>query len=95
MRFLSQDGMIEVEYERCVLAVNSKKCEIEAYTSNPEFTPIMASYSSVEKCRKAMDALHEAYIGTLPILQDMEISDDVKEMFEKWKKQGICVASKN
>lgn len=61
MRIISQDGLREVEYESCGLAVNPKCFEIEAYTGNPEFTPVMASYSSVEKCRKALEMLHEKY----------------------------------
>lgn len=44
---------------------------------------------------KAMEMLHEAYTGIPLILQNVDISDDVKEMFEKWKKQGICVVSEN
>lgn len=62
MRIISQDGLREVEYESCGLAVNPKCCEIEAYTSYTDFTPVMASYSSVEKCKKALEMLHEKYL---------------------------------
>lgn len=62
MRILSQDGLrFDIEYENCHLAVNEKCCEIEAETNNPNFTPVMASYSSIEKCRKAMEMLQKAY----------------------------------
>lgn len=61
MRIISQDGLREVEYESCGLAVNPKCCEIEAYTCYTDFTPVMASYSSVEKCKKALEMLHEKY----------------------------------
>lgn len=70
MRIISQDGFREVEYENCGLSVNPKCCEIEAHTSNTEFTPVMASYSSVEKCRKAMEMLHESYCGNIHIYVD-------------------------
>ena len=64
MRILSQDGIkFDIEYENCRLVVNEKCCEIEVETSNPNFTPVMASYSCIEKCRKAMDMLHEAYMA--------------------------------
>ena len=62
MRILSQDGIkFDIEYENCHLVVNEKCCEIEAETSNPNFTPVMASYSSIEKCRKAMEMLRNVY----------------------------------
>lgn len=64
MRILSQDGIrFDIGYENCHLVVNEKCCEIEAETSNQNFTPVMASYSSVEKCRKAMDMLRDRYTG--------------------------------
>ncbi len=62
MRIISQDGlMFGIQYENCHLVVNKKCREIEAETNNPNFTPVMASYSSVEKCRKAMEMLREKY----------------------------------
>ena len=83
MRIISQDALREVEYESCGLAVNPKCCEIEAYTCYTDFTPVMASYSSIEKCRKAMEMLHRAYIGTI-YMQGVELpeggSDELKEM---------------
>lgn len=75
MRIISQDGLREVEYESCGLAVNPKCCEIEAYTSNPEFTQVMASYSSVEKCRKAMEMLRKAYS---PLLVIKDLGDGIE-----------------
>ena len=64
MRILSQDGIsFDIQYENCHLVVNKKCCEIEAETNNPNFTPVMASYSSVEKCRKALEMLREEYSG--------------------------------
>lgn len=61
MRILSQDSKFDIEYENCHLVVNEKCCEIEAETNNPNFTPVMASYSSLDRCKKAMDMLHEKY----------------------------------
>lgn len=63
MRIISQDGLREVEYENCGLSVNPKCCEIEAYTCYTDFTPVMASYSSIEKCKKALEMLREEYSG--------------------------------
>lgn len=77
MRILSQDGlMFDIQYENCHLTVNEKCCEIEAETSNPNFTPVMASYSSIEKCRKAMELLHEEY-RKITIYPFLEKSDTI------------------
>lgn len=66
MRIISQDGIkFDIEYENCHLTVNDKTFEIEAETSNPNFTPVMASYSSLDKCKKAMDMLREEYVETV------------------------------
>lgn len=79
MRIISQDGLREMQYESCGLAVNPKCCEIEAYTSYTDFTPVMASYGSVEKCRKAMEMLRKAY-SPLLIIKDLGdgIEADIK-----------------
>ena len=62
MRILSQDGIkFDIAYENCHLVVNGKAFEIEAETGDLNFTPVMASYSSIEKCRKAMEMLHDKY----------------------------------
>lgn len=70
MRIISQNGDFDIEYKNCHLIVNRKCFEIEAETNNPNFTPVMASYSSIEKCRKAMEMLREAYCGNLHIYVD-------------------------
>lgn len=88
MRILSQDGIkFDIEYENCNLVVNKKCCEIEAETSNPNFTPVMASYSSIEKCRKAMDMLHIAYAGKF--ITNADISDDFNEQLKEMMKGGF------
>lgn len=95
MRILSQDnGKYDLPYENIVLEKMMDCNTIYAYTGTGQ--PFkMAVYSSSEKMSKAMEMLHEAYTGIPLILQNVDISDDVKEMFEKWKKQGICVVSEN
>lgn len=75
MRILSQDGLrFDIEYENCHLVVNEKCCEIEAETSNSNFTPVMASYSSIEKCRKVMEMLRKAYS---PVLVIKDLGDGI------------------
>lgn len=101
MRILSQDGlhegMIDVPYEQ--VCIEQKENEIWCgYSSTMDrhcAGKCFAKYSTEAKARKAMDMLHEAYTGIPLILQNVDISDDAKEMFEKWKKQGICIVSEN
>jgi len=99
MRILSQDGKIDVPYEQCGLTmffneILSGNWDINANIGGNKAYK-MAEYSTEAKARKAMEMLHEAYIGIPLILQNVDISDDVTKMFEKWKKQGICVVSEN
>lgn len=85
MRIISQSGDFDIEYKNCHLVVNKKCYEIEAETNNPNFTPVMAIYSSIEKCRKAMDMLHGAYCGAVYMKHaDYEIEDiDLSQELEK------------
>lgn len=86
MRILSQDSKFDIEYENCHLVVNEKCCEIEAETSNPNFTPVMASYSSIYKCRKAMEMLHESYCGVLFLQHGDYKVDNIEQAQELEKK---------
>lgn len=101
MRILSQDGLhegiIDVPYEQ--VSIEQKENEIWCgYSSTMDRYCVgkcFAKYSTEAKARKAMEMLHESYTGIPLILQNVDVSDDVKEMFEKWKKQGIFVVSEN
>ena len=65
MRVISQNGMIDVPYERFIISVNmQEQSEIIAWTGNhisDDECIVMASYSSEEKAEKAMDMLKEKY----------------------------------
>lgn len=97
MRILSQDGKFDFPYERvCLEVTDSGKIFVQGDIWGTEENYIeVAKYENEEKARKAMKMLHEAYTGIPLILQNVDISDDVREMFEKWKKQGICFVSEN
>lgn len=99
MRILSQDGRIDLPYENFSLSITQDNCIVTArdVVARPKemLIGVVAKYSTEAKARKAMEMLHEAYTGIPLILQNVDISDDVREMFEKWKKQGICVVSEN
>lgn len=80
MRILSQDGLkFDISYERCHLVVNEKRCEIEAETGCENFALVMASYGSIEQCRKAMDMLRKAYSPVLSVgVQGNEVIPDIR-----------------
>lgn len=95
MRILSQDGTFDYPYDECVVVQENNQIRCCLCIDLKDVGTVMACYSTEAKARKAMEMLHEAYTGIPLILQNVDISDDVKEMFEKWKKQGICVVSEN
>ena len=93
MRILSQENLPfrDLPYENAAVYIDDSGREIRALFSNVVY--VIAKYSTESKARKAMEMLHEAYTGVPLILQNVDISDETREMFEKWKKQGICVIS--
>lgn len=95
MRIISQDGMIDVPYEQVVIQRYKEKI----YFLNKNLTGVdglindmeIATYSTEAKAQKAVEMLREAYAGLPIIMQNIKISEDVAEMFEKLKKQEICI----
>lgn len=65
MRIISQDGTIDVPYERFVISVNMQnQGEIIAWTGNhisDDECIVMAVYSSYAKAQKAMEMLHDKH----------------------------------
>lgn len=95
MRIISQDGMIDASYEQIIVNIdykNKKQIMAEGAHCNGENTIFsIATYSTESKAKKAMEMLREAYAGLPIVMQNVEISEDVAEMFEKLQKQGICI----
>ena len=95
MRVISQDGTIDVPYEMVVIQrfeegnyfLNRNLTGVEDLTSDI----MLAEYSTKEKAIKAMEMLREAYIGMPIVMQNVDISEDVAEEFERLKKCGIMV----
>lgn len=65
MRVISQNGTIDIPYERFIISVNmQEQSEIIAWTGNhisDDECIVMASYSSEEKAEKAMEMLRKTY----------------------------------
>ena len=98
MRVISQDGTIDVPYERYTIWCYKDQyldiyhiacdCGDEAYRR-------LAEYSTEEKAIKAMEMLREAYVGMPIVMQNVDILEDVAEEFERLKKCGIMVQAEN
>ncbi len=95
MRILSQDGMIDVPYENFVFAMTGDNCIVAIRDTVARPSEIVkgfvAKYSTEAKAKRAMQMLREAYAGLPIIMQNVEITKEVEDMFKKWKKQGICI----
>ena len=99
MRVISQDGTIDVPYELTSIQLVSKTTIIAqgsyfGSSSDDNFVTV-AEYSTETKAIKAMEMLREAYVGMPIVMQNVDISEDVEEEFERLKKCGIMVQTKN
>ena len=101
MRVISQDGTMDVPYEISSFSMAVGKYEnvehavIFCYNYSTSMGTKMAEYVSKEKAKKAMEMLRDAYIGMPIVMQNVDISEDVAEEFERLKKCGIMVRAEN
>lgn len=99
MRVISQDGTIDIPYESVVI----QRFGREIYFLNKNLTGVehlvsdmdIATYSTEEKAKKAMEMLRDAYIGMPIVMQNVDVSEDVSREFERLKKCGIMVQTEN
>lgn len=92
MRLISQDGRLDVPYEK--IAVNLKETDrthiigygIESFDSNSYFT--LGKYSTEEKARKVMELLRTAYAGRF-ITTLESVPDDFDETMKELMKHGF------
>ena len=92
MRLISQDGMIDVPYDKVILGIcdqnNGQEYVIYAYHDSPR--PLfIATYSNADKALKVMEMLRNAYLGMPIIMQNVEVTDEV---IEKLKKLNVIYA---
>lgn len=101
MRIISQDGAIDVPYEISSLSMAVGKYEdveyaaIYCHNSSTAMGTKMAEYSSKEKVQKVMEMLRDAYVGMPIVMQNVDVSEDVVNEFERLKKCGIMVRTEN
>lgn len=62
MRIISQDNVKDFPYEMCTIWVIENKI-FASPIGEPDTVAVMAEYSTQEKAEKAMQKLHECYLG--------------------------------
>lgn len=80
MRIISQNGAVDVPYEMSAIC-NDDKLIILCMAGETGKGSVIATYSTSEKAKKAMEMLHKAYIG-MPIIAVKDVEIDVKRMAE-------------
>ena len=103
MRVISQTGKTDVPYEDFVFSIlnsgggNYGIVAVKNVAEPPEvfMNSLIATYSTKEKAIKAMEMLREAYVGMPIVMQNVDISEDIVEDFERLKKCGIMVRAEN
>lgn len=101
MRIISQDGTIDMPYEEVLITLgcsgDKREYHINGHLIYPEGSSSVkiATYSTEEKAKKAMEMLRDAYIGMPIVMQNVDISEDVSMEFERLKKCGIVVQTEN
>ena len=88
MRVISQDGTMDVQYEISSFSMAVGKYEnvehavIFCYNYSTSIGTKMAEYGSKEKAKKAMEMLRKAYVGSIVMFQNVEPTDELKEMLK-------------
>lgn len=99
MRVISQDGMMDIQYENFSLGITGGNhiTAIRDIVASPRVIAdgILAKYSSKEKALKAMELLRETYIGMPIVMQNVDVSEDMEKEFERLKKCGVIVQAEN
>lgn len=92
MRVISQDGMMDVPYEKYCFGLDYRNtCNVIAWDmlSTAEDVIVMGNYNSKEKAMKAMEMMRNAYTGIPVVFQNIEPSEEFNELLERTKTNGI------
>ena len=86
MRVISQDGTVDLPYERIVISLENsgKDYCLLAFSECTSIGLVIARYSAEEKAKKAMDLLHETYVGKLflSVNENVEFDNTTKELLK-------------
>lgn len=94
MRLISQDGLIDVNYDNGSIIIGfisyGSGAVISYYDhSHRNKSTVLGKYSSKAKALKVMEMLRNAYCGLPIIMKNVDISDEVIELLKDLKKNGI------
>lgn len=93
MRVISQDGMQDIPYKKFVFSITKDNRIVATIgcTAPPTelYMSSVAKYSIQEKAMKAMEMLRSAYTGMPVVFQNIEPSEEFKELLERTKMNGI------
>ena len=86
MRVISQDGTIDMPYDSVIIQrfgreiyfLNKNLIGVEQLVSDMD----IATYSTEEKAKKAMEMLRKAYVGSIVMFKNVEPTDELKEMLK-------------
>ena len=91
MRVISQHSNVDLPYEQIVVC-HAMESVIALYNGEKY---VLGEYSSKEKSYKAMEMLRKAYVGMPIVMQNVDVSEDMKKEFEKLNKCGVIVQTEN
>lgn len=91
MRIISQSGRIDIPYEMAVVYVEYES--VIAKVGDERYS--MGNYSTEEKAFKAMKMLIDTYTGMPIVMQNVDVSEDMANEFERLKKCGVIVQAEN
>ena len=91
MRIISQSGKFDIPYEMAVVYVEYES--IIAKVGDERYA--MGNYSTEEKAVKALKMLIDTYTGMPIVMQNVDVSEDMANEFERLKKCGIMVQVEN
>lgn len=93
MRVISQDGMQDIPYNKFVFSITKDNRIVATIgcTAPPTelYMSSVAKYSIQEKAMKAMEMLRSAYSSMPVVFQNVEPSEDFKELLKRTKTNGI------
>ena len=85
MRVISQDGTMDFPYENSIVFIDTRVKDavfVRMQAIGDDEASIMADYSTEEKAKKAMEMLRIAYVGNIVMFQNVEPTDELKEMLK-------------
>lgn len=96
MRVISQDGTMDFPYEISTIFIYPRiENAIAIQPVGDSEISIIGRYSSKEKAINAMRMLREAYASMPIVMQNVDISEDLAEEFERLKKCAVLVNAEN